>query len=83
MLQMYLLEYSLAITMLLFSVNYLLIDALVKFHQYFGNKVVVPNVGALRNLDLQSFAKVICERLVSLFLPDKNGRRPCHGNIIQ
>ena len=60
-------------------VNYLLIESLLKLHEHFGSQMLLKNVPGHQNCDLKTFAKVICQRLVSLFVPDKNGRRLCHG----
>ena len=64
-----------------FPVNYLLIEALERFHHFYGDdlKVEVP-AGSGRMLDLRTAAHEIAARLASLFLPDAEGRRPCHGN---
>ena len=59
-------------------VNYLLIESLLKLHEHFGSQMLLKNVPGHQNCDLKTFAKVICQRLVSLFVPDKNGRRLCH-----
>jgi hypothetical protein len=63
-----------------FPVNYLLIEALERYHHFYGDglRVECPTgSGKLMNL-----AEVACElagRLKRLFLPDSQGRRPCHG----
>ncbi|XP_060066429.1 uncharacterized protein LOC132546729 [Ylistrum balloti] len=63
-----------------FPLNYLLIENLCRFDYYYGDslKVECPT-GSGRFLRLRDVAKELCERLVSLFIPDKNGKRPCHG----
>jgi hypothetical protein len=64
-----------------FPVNYLLIEALERYHHFYGDTLRVEcptGSGRLMNL-----AEVACElgaRLTRLFLPDAQGRRPCHGN---
>ena len=63
-----------------FPINYLVLEALERYHHFFGNdlKVECP-VGSGRMLDLQEVAHELAARLGSLFLPDGDGRRPCHG----
>jgi hypothetical protein len=63
-----------------FPINYLLIEALETYHLYYGDtlKVECPT-GSGTMMTLREVAAEISHRLSSLFLPDKNGRRPCHG----
>jgi hypothetical protein len=64
-----------------FPVNYLLIEALERYHHFYGDALRVEcptGSGRLMNL-----AQVACElgtRLTRIFLPDAQGRRPCHGS---
>jgi len=62
-----------------FPVNYLIIEALERYHHYYGEnlKVECPT-GSGRLCTLQEVADELARRLTSLFLPDANGRRPCH-----
>ena len=63
-----------------FPINYLLIEALERYHYFYGDdlKVEFPTrSGKLMNL--KEIAGELSRRLVSLFLPDKDGNRPCHG----
>ncbi len=64
-----------------FPTNYLLIEALERYHRFYGDglKVECPT-GSGRMLNLKEVADEIARRLVSLFLPDGTGRRPCHGD---
>ncbi|MFO0875626.1 MAG: glucosidase [Phycisphaerales bacterium] len=64
-----------------FPPNYLIIRALVRYHQYYGDtfKVECP-VGSGRQVTLDVAAREIAHRMIRLFLPDANGRRPCHGD---
>ena len=64
-----------------FPVNYLLIEALERYHHFYGDtlKVECP-VGSGRMMDLQQVADELRRRLASIFLPDGTGRRPCHGD---
>ena len=63
-----------------FPVNYLLVEALQRYHHFYGDdfRVECPTgSGVLMNLG--EVAREISRRLASLFLPDAAGRRPCHG----
>jgi len=63
-----------------FPINYLLIQALERYHEYYGDslKVEMPN-GSGRMLNLRQVAHEISARLGSIFLRDPAGRRPVHG----
>jgi len=63
-----------------FPVNYLLLEALQRYHHFYGDSfhVEVP-VGSGRTMNLAQAASEISHRLVGLFLPDAQGRRACHG----
>ncbi|MDQ2869613.1 MAG: glucosidase, partial [Acidobacteriota bacterium] len=63
-----------------FPVNYLLVEALQRYHHFYGNDLRVEcptGSGVLMNLG--EVASEISRRLSSIFLPDAAGRRPCHG----
>jgi hypothetical protein len=64
-----------------FPINYLLVEALERYHHFYGDtlKVECP-VGSGRMLNLGEVAREIGSRLGRLFLPDAEGRRPCHGD---
>jgi hypothetical protein len=63
-----------------FPVNYLLIEALRRYHRFYGDSLTVEcPTGSNQRLTLGAVADEIERRLVSLFLPDARGRRPCHG----
>jgi hypothetical protein len=64
-----------------FPVNFLLIEALERYHHFYGDylKVECPT-GSGQVVNLAEVAREISRRLVSLFLPDAMGRRPCHGD---
>ena len=61
-------------------VNFLLIQALTRFHQFFGEnfKVECPT-GSGEKMSLHEVAHVLAGRLVSIFRRDATGRRPVHG----
>ena len=63
-----------------FPVNYLLIEALQKYHRYFGNdlKVEFPT-GSGRQMTLWEVAAELSNRLIGVFLRDDTGRRPVNG----
>lgn len=65
-----------------FPINYLIIEALQKFHHYYGDSLQVEfptNSGYLMNLG--EVATELSKRLVRLFLPDEQGRRPIYGGL--
>jgi hypothetical protein len=63
-----------------FPINYLLVEALERYHHFYGNtlKVECPT-GSGHLMNLQEVADELRARLSRIFLPDGNGRRPCHG----
>jgi hypothetical protein len=65
-----------------FPVNYLIIEALWRFHHYFGDgfKVECPT-GSGQEMTLRDVAIVLSNRLVALFQRDEAGRRPVYGGI--
>jgi hypothetical protein len=64
-----------------FPVNYLIVEALRKFHRYYGPdfKVECPT-GSGVYMSLAEVADEIARRLASIFLPDTTGRRPVYGH---
>ncbi len=62
-------------------VNFLLIEALERFHHFYGDslKVEYPT-GSGTEKTLQEVARDLARRLVALFQADAAGRRPCHGD---
>ncbi len=64
-----------------FPINYLLIEALEIYHLFYGDglKVECPT-GSGRMLNLIEVAHELGRRLGATFMPDANGRRPCHGD---
>jgi hypothetical protein len=63
-----------------FPVNFLLVEALERYHHFYGDslKVECP-VGSGRRLNLEEVSCELSRRLIKLFLPDDRGRRPFHG----
>jgi hypothetical protein len=61
-------------------VNALIIRALLQYYAYFGNDFTVEcPTGSGRHMNLYQVAEEIGRRLASIFLKDKNGRRPVYG----
>ena len=65
-----------------FPINFLIVEALQKFHHYFGDdyKVECPT-GSGRMLTLEEVATEISRRLTRIFLDDADGRRPVFGGV--
>jgi hypothetical protein len=64
-----------------FPVNYLLMEALQRYGYFFGDTFTVEfPTGSGNRITLGQAADELGRRLVRLFLPDANGRRPCHGD---
>jgi hypothetical protein len=63
-----------------FPLNYLLVEALERYHHFYGEglKVECPT-GSGRFLNLREVAMEIAGRLSRIFLADDSGRRPVHG----
>ena len=63
-----------------FPVNYLLIEALQKFHHYLGDEYTVEcPTGSGQWLTLWEVAAELSRRLTSVFLPGDDGHRPVHA----
>ena len=64
-----------------FPINYLLIEALERYHHFYGDglKVECPT-GSGRLMSLEQVARELGRRLARIFLADGEGRRPCHGD---
>jgi hypothetical protein len=63
-----------------FPPNYLLIEALDRYHLFYGEdlKVECPT-GSGTYMTLSEVARELERRLAKLFLPDSSGARPVHG----
>ena len=60
--------------------NYLLIEALERYHHFYGDGLVVEcPTGSGRWMTLLEVARELGRRLTALFLPDATGARPAHG----
>ncbi len=63
-----------------FPVNYLLIEALERYHLFYGDEFTMEfPTGSGRRLNLAQIARELARRLVGLFLPNGGGRRPALG----
>jgi hypothetical protein len=65
-----------------FPLNYLLISALERYARFFGDdlKLEYPT-GSGRTMTLTEIGADLRARLVSLFVPGPDGRRPCFGGV--
>jgi hypothetical protein len=64
-----------------FPLNFLLVEALERYHFFFGDELQVEcPTGSGRMMNLGQVAREIATRLVRIFLPGENGQRPCHGD---
>jgi hypothetical protein len=65
-----------------FPVNYLLVSTLERYHLFFGDEFTVEYpAGSGRQRTLGEVAADIQDRLISIFIPDVDGRRPCFGEV--
>ena len=67
-----------------FPINFLIVEALERYHLFYGEsfKVECPT-GSGNMMTLKQVAQELSRRLASIFLPDENGTRPCHGEHLQ
>jgi hypothetical protein len=64
-----------------FPVNFLLIEALERYHHFYGDSLRVEfPTGSGHLVNLKEAAHELAKRLTRLFLIDQSGRRPCHGD---
>ena len=63
-----------------FPTNFLIIEALERYHYFYGDdlKVDFPS-GSGNQMNLKEVAINLCDRLISIFVPDEDGKRPCYG----
>ena len=63
-----------------FPTTYLLIEALERYHRFYGDafQIELPT-GSGRRVNLKTAARELETRMVRLFLPDATGKRPCFG----
>jgi hypothetical protein len=63
-----------------FPTTYLLIEALERYHRFYGDtfQIELPT-GSGNKVNLKQAARELETRMVRLFLPDATGKRPCFG----
>jgi hypothetical protein len=65
-----------------FPINYLLIEALERYHQFYGDSFTVEApYGSGKYITLRQVARKLSHRLCALFLKDEEGRRASHGGV--
>jgi hypothetical protein len=63
-----------------FPINYLLIEALERYHHFYGDSFTIDfPTGSGRKLNLREIARELAIRHSAIFIPDAKGQRPCHG----
>jgi hypothetical protein len=63
-----------------FPVNYLIVEALERYHYFYGETLRVEcPTGSGQWMNLKQVAGELAMRLTRLFVPDEAGHRPCHG----
>jgi hypothetical protein len=64
-----------------FPINYLLIEALERYHHFYGDSLKVESPrGSGRWVNLRELATDLAGRLSSIFTLNENGCRPCFGD---
>ncbi len=64
-----------------FPTNFLIIEALERYYYFYGDSFTIEYpTGSGNTATLREVAIDLCDRLISLFLPGKDGYRPCFGN---
>jgi Mannosylglycerate hydrolase MGH1-like glycoside hydrolase domain/Glycosyl hydrolase family 63 C-terminal domain len=63
-----------------FPINFLLVEALYKYHRFYGDDFLVEDpTGSGEKLTLGQVADELSRRLTSIFLRDEQGQRPVFG----
>ena len=63
-----------------FPTNFLIIEALERYHYFYGDSFQIEYpTGSGKLATLREVAIDICDRLISLLLPNADGYRPCFG----
>lgn len=64
-----------------FPLNFILFEALERYHHFYGDSFQVECPSGSGNLmNLKQVATELASRMAKLFLKDGVGRRPCHGD---
>ena len=67
-----------------FPITYLLIEALERYHHFYGDNLTVElPTGSGNRVTLLEASREIARRMTRLFEPDENGHRPCHGGDVR
>ena len=62
-------------------VNHLIIESLERYYYYYGDDLKVECPTRSGNMvTLLEASQEICHRVASIFVPGKDGKRPCHGD---
>ena len=65
-----------------FPINYLIIEALQRFHRYYGNDFTIEcPTGSGRLMTLGAIASELSRRLTNIFLRGPDGTRPVYGRV--
>jgi hypothetical protein len=65
-----------------FPVNYLMLEALQKYHHYYGESLQLElPTGSGQSGNLADAAHLLARRLTAIFLRDERGRRPFNGDV--
>ncbi|NGX37480.1 MAG: hypothetical protein K1000chlam2_00636 [Chlamydiae bacterium] len=65
-----------------FPINFLIIEALQRYHHYYGDELKVEfPTGSGNFLNLWDVATEISKRLIKMFIPGENGKRPIFGGV--
>ena len=65
-----------------FPLNYLVVSALDRYHRFFGDDLTIEYpTGSGAHHTLDKVAADLRGRLIAVFEPDENGRRPCFGGV--
>jgi hypothetical protein len=64
-----------------FPTNYLIIEALERYYYFYGDSFQIEYpTGSGNQASLREIALDLCDRLISLLVPDDDGYRPCFGD---
>jgi hypothetical protein len=65
-----------------FPINYLVVRALLQYDQFFGPEFTIEYpTGSGQPLALRDIAGDLADRLISIWLPGPDGRRPVYGGV--
>jgi hypothetical protein len=67
-----------------FPINFLIIEALERYHYFYGDDLKVEFPTRSGNFQtLKQISRELAVRLAKLFLPGKDGHRPCHNGDVR